>query len=45
MLQDLLYTRLLLSKSGDVTYLPRLQKQMQRVRQNKETEEYIPVKE
>ena len=43
--EDLFLIRPLLSRSGDITDFPNTYKQTQNVKQNEETEEYIPKKE
>lgn len=40
--QELLYTRLLLSRPVEIPGLPNTSKQAQRIRQNEETEDYVP---
>ena len=40
--QDIFFKRPLLSKAGDLADFPNTKKQIQRVRQNNETEKYIP---
>ena len=40
--QDLFFISLLLSRTGDTADFPNTKKQTQRVRQNEETEEYVP---
>ena len=41
-LQDLFFIKLLLSRVGDITDFPNTWKWTQKVRQNEETEEYVP---
>ena len=41
-IQDHFFIRPLLARAGDIDDFPNTQKQLQRVRQNKETEEYVP---
>ena len=41
-LQKLFFIKPLLSRTGDVSDFPNTQKQTERVRQNEETEEYVP---
>lgn len=39
--QNICYTGLLLSRPGEISDLPKTQKQAQKCRQNEETEEYV----